>query len=115
MYWPMSTVAEECDQAMRVRYHMTAEQQQLRTTSIDPATHIGVVTLAVGNLERSLAFYTDAIGFALLQRTDGEATLGVPETPLLHLVERAGASPAPQSATGLYHVAILVPTPADLG
>ncbi len=94
---------------------MTAEQQQASATSIDPATHVGLVALTVANLERSLAFYTDAIGFALLQRDEGEATLGVAGTPLLQLTELAGASPAPRRATGLYHFAILVPTRADLG
>ncbi|HEV8193036.1 MAG TPA: VOC family protein, partial [Ktedonobacterales bacterium] len=73
------------------------------------------VALAVADLERSLAFYTDAIGFALQEHGDGEATLGVAGTPLLHLTEIAGASPAPRRATGLYHFAILVPTRADLG
>jgi catechol 2,3-dioxygenase len=94
---------------------MPAEQQHTYTTSIDPATHVGVVALNVANLERSLAFYTDAIGFALLQRGDGETTLGVAGKPLLQLTESAGGSPAPRRATGLYHFAILVPSRADLG
>ncbi len=94
---------------------MTAEHEQTHTAPIDPATHVGVVALKVANLERSLAFYTDAIGFALQQRGDGEATLGVAGVPLLQLTEVAGASPAPRRATGLYHFAILVPTRADLG
>jgi catechol 2,3-dioxygenase len=94
---------------------MTSEQQQAHTASIDPAAHIGVVALTVADLARSLAFYTDAIGFAVLRQGDAEAAFGVAGTPLLQLTERAGASPAPRRATGLYHFAILVPSRADLG
>lgn len=86
--------------------------------TIDPATALGVVSLMVSNLARSVAFYTDAIGFALLQKDDTTATLGVAGHPLLLLTEHAGAQPWPReqrSYTGLYHFAILLPTRADLG
>jgi catechol 2,3-dioxygenase len=86
------------------------------TTAIAPATQIGPVALAVANLERSLAFYTDAMGFAPLERGDATATLGAGETPLLLLAEAPGARAFPgHGVTGLYHFAILVPTRADLG
>lgn len=88
------------------------------TTAIDPATEIGLVSFTVSDLARSVAFYTQALGFALLDQQDGTATLGVAGTPLLLLTERAGAAPWPRegrSYTGLYHLAILLPTRADLG
>lgn len=88
------------------------------TTTIDPATVIGLVSLTVADLDRSVAFYTDAIGLALLGRTDATATLGVAGRPLLLLAERTGARPWPRERrghTGLYHFAFLVPTRADLG
>jgi catechol 2,3-dioxygenase len=84
--------------------------------SIHPETTVnGVVSLSVADLERSLGFYTGPIGLAVLARNGGEATLGVPGNPLLHLVEQPGAGPWTESATGLYHFAILLPTRADLG
>jgi catechol 2,3-dioxygenase len=88
------------------------------TTSLDPATTTGALSLSVADLERSLAYYTTAIGFRLLERTDRTATLGVGEMPLLLLLEQPGAEPWPRggrSYTGLYHFAILLPTRADLG
>jgi catechol 2,3-dioxygenase len=86
------------------------------TTAIDPATTVnGPVSLSVTDLDRSLRYYTGPIGLALLERNGGEATLGVPGQPLLHLVELPGARPWTESATGLYHFAILLPTRADLG
>jgi catechol 2,3-dioxygenase len=86
--------------------------------SIDPATTVGLLSLRVADLERSLAFYTGALGFAVLERRDRAATLGADGTPLLLLAERAGARRFPHdqySYTGLYHFAILLPTRPDLG
>jgi catechol 2,3-dioxygenase len=86
------------------------------TTSIHPDTNVnGIVSLSVTNLDRSLRYYTEAIGLAPLKKGDGQATLGVPGNPLLHLVELPGGRPWTEDATGLYHFALLLPTRADLG
>lgn len=87
-----------------------------RTASIHPDTNVnGIVSLTVTDLDRSVRYYTEAIGLALLEKDDGEATLGVPGNPLLHLVELPGGRPWTEYATGLYHFAILLPTRVDLG
>ena len=81
-------------------------------------TRVGRVILQVANLERSLGFYRDVIGFRELDRSDGVARLGVPSAPdaLLELVERPGVKPVPRGGLlGLYHFAVLLPTRADLG
>ncbi len=44
--------------------------------SIDPATRVGLLSLSVADLARSLAFYTDAFGLQLLEREGDNATLG---------------------------------------
>lgn len=83
---------------------------------IDPGTRIGALALSVANLERSIAFYTEALGFAVLDRTDAEATLGRSQIPLLRLQEQPAARPwTTEGMTGLYHGAILLPSRADLG
>lgn len=85
---------------------------------IDPATQMGLVSVTVADLERSLAYYQEALGFALLDRDATHATLGAGEAPLLLLSAEPGARPWPherRSYTGLYHFAILLPTRADLG
>jgi catechol 2,3-dioxygenase len=95
---------------------MATQHEDSSTSSIHPATRVGPAALAVADLERSLAFYTDALGFALLGREGGRAVLGAGGVPLLVLEEQAGARPFPgYGATGLYHFAILAPTRADLG
>lgn len=74
---------------------------------------MGPVVLVVANLERSLAFYQNVLGCALLARADGSAIVGS-ERPLLLLLERRDASARPAHTTGLYHVAFLFPGRADL-
>jgi catechol 2,3-dioxygenase len=95
---------------------MTAQETGSPAFSIDPATEVGHVSLSVADLERAVAFYTGAMGLAVLDQTESAATLGVAGTPLLLLTARPGARPWPtDGVTGLYHFAILVPTRADLG
>ncbi|HZS93187.1 MAG TPA: VOC family protein [Chloroflexota bacterium] len=88
------------------------------STSIHPDTEVGLLSLSVADLTRSIDFYTGVIGLRLLRRDESSAVLGAGEKPLLILVEQSGASEWPRggrSHTGLYHFAILVPTRADLG
>ena len=78
------------------------------------STQLGPVTLAVADLERSLAFYRDLAGLLVLEHDGSHATLGVSDTEVIHLVEEPAARPAPNRATGLYHTAILYPDRAAL-
>lgn len=82
---------------------------------LDPTTHMGPVTLAVADLDRSLDFYTRILGMEVLEQEAARATVGAGRLPLLHLVEQIGAQRPPARSTGLYHVAILLPSRADLG
>jgi len=92
-------------------------QQQSTSQAIHPDTRIGSVTLHVSQLDRSLRFYEEKLGFRCLERTPGKAVLGTPDAvPLLFLSELPGAiTPQPQWSTGLYHTAILLPSRVDLG
>jgi catechol 2,3-dioxygenase len=82
------------------------------------ATHLGRVRLQVSDLERSLAYYGDVLGFHILDGSSDRATLGAQgdDRPLIELIKRAGASPVPRRGRlGLYHFAILLPDRAALG
>ena len=76
--------------------------------------HIGAVALKVRDLDRLTAYYHDAIGLAVLDRSKGGATLGAGGVPLLHLEHAPAAKPDDTRTAGLYHTAFLVPTRADL-
>lgn len=77
---------------------------------LDPATTLGFAHLLVRDLDRSIQFYTDVIGFTLAAREGESATLtsGGPDA-WLRLTALPDAQSRPPRATGLYHVAILVP------
>ncbi len=78
--------------------------------------HIGQVSLTVRELDRSLAFYRDVLGFSELRR-DGRSSFLGPEggRVIVELHEDMAAIPKPRRSAGLYHFAILVPSRAALG
>jgi catechol 2,3-dioxygenase len=69
---------------------------------------MGAVHLTVADLDRSLAYYRDAIGLRVHDREDGSARLGAGGEDLLVLTEQPGALPA-DGYSGLFHFALLVP------
>ena len=78
--------------------------------------HIGSVSITVRDLERSIAFYRDVLGFRVGKRTDVEAALSADGVrTLVELFERADAVPRPRRCAGLFHFAILVPNRTALG
>lgn len=85
---------------------------------IAAGVRIGHVHLKVSDLERALGFYCGVLGFALTQRYGTQAAFvsagGYHHHIGLNTWESAGGSPPPPGTTGLYHVAILYPTRADL-
>ena len=74
---------------------------------------LGPVHLTVTDLDRSIAFYQDAIGLRLGRRDDPVATMGAGGEDLLVLVEEPGAS-AVGPHSGLYHFALLHPSRDEL-
>lgn len=81
-------------------------------------TRIGHVHLKVSDLERSLAFYRDLLGFELTMMYGDQAAFvsagGYHHHIGLNTWHSKGMPPAPVRAAGLYHTAILYPTRKDL-
>jgi len=78
--------------------------------------HIGRVSLTVSNLERSLQFYREVLGFIETKRQDPVSYLAPPGgRVLIELHERKDAIAKPRRSAGLFHFAILVPSRAALG
>jgi catechol 2,3-dioxygenase len=77
------------------------------------STRLGAVHLTVTDLDRSVAFYQDAIGLRLHRREDPVAAMGAGGEDLVVLVEEQTARRAGRHA-GLYHFALLMPSREEL-
>lgn len=86
--------------------------------TVPAQTRIGHVHLKVSDLDRSLAFYHELLGFAIMQRYGSQAVFvsagGYHHHIGLNTWHSKGAGPAPVNVPGLYHTAILYPTRKDL-
>jgi catechol 2,3-dioxygenase len=83
--------------------------------AIHPDTDVGAVRLTVSDLERSRSFYERALGLRATETDDGTVALGVDgEPPLIELAGDAGAPARPRPSTGLFHLAVLLPSRRDL-
>ena len=89
------------------------------TFTADPGTRVGHVHLKVADLERSIAFYRDVLGFEEQQRFGTSAAFlsagGYHHHLGLNTWESRGGTPPARGTTGLYHVAFLYPDRAALG
>lgn len=81
--------------------------------SIDPAIRIGHVHLKVADLDRSLGFWRDILGFEEQQRFGDRAVFlsagGYHHHIALNTWHSLGATPPPPGHTGLFHAALLYP------
>ncbi len=76
---------------------------------------IGAVRLNVADLDRARAFYEQAIGLRAVDRDASVVRLGVDGgAAIIELAGRPDAPRRPAGSTGLFHLAILVPSRAEL-
>lgn len=88
------------------------------TYKVPAGTRIGHVHLKVADLERSLKFYRDLLGFEL-QQSYGDSAVFISAGGYHHHIglntwHSKNSPPAPVRAPGLYHTAILYPERKDL-
>ncbi len=85
---------------------------------IHPQTRVGHIHLKVADLERSLGFYRDVLGFEVTARLGNSAAFlsagGYHHHIGLNTWESLGGAPPAPGTTGLYHLAILYPTRFEL-
>ncbi|RFZ95234.1 glyoxalase [Mucilaginibacter conchicola] len=85
---------------------------------IPAQTRIGHVHLKVSDLQKSLAFYSDLLGFELVTMYGDQAAFisagGYHHHIGLNTWQSKGAPPAPEYEPGLFHTAILYPERKDL-
>ncbi len=86
--------------------------------NIPPKTQIGHVHLKVADLERSLKFYRDLLGFEVMAWYGDQAVFisagGYHHHIGLNTWMSKNGHPPPRNSTGLFHTAILYPTRKDL-
>ncbi len=85
---------------------------------VSPETRIGHVHLKVADIERSLRFYRDILGFEVMQWYGEDAVFisagGYHHHIGLNTWQSKGAPPAPLRSAGLFHLAILYPERREL-
>ena len=86
-----------------------------------PVQRLNHAVLYVRDLDRSAGFYTEALGFRIVQQIPGRAVFLQAEGSsndhdlgLFAMGDGAGASPAGRATVGLYHLAWEVDTLAEL-
>lgn len=89
-------------------------EQAVAHGRLDGSIQLGPVRLAVGSLMKSVPFYRDVLGLPVRLVADGRTAVGPTAHPLYELGEESAARPRPGHTTGLYHVALLLPTRAEL-
>lgn len=74
------------------------------------------IVLKVLDIEKSIRFYTEIVGFKVLNRKEKEVSLtadGI--NPIITIVEPDNVTPKLPRRTGLYHFALLLPSRFHLG
>lgn len=81
-----------------------------------PITFVSHVHLKVLDIERSLRFYQDVLGFKIYEKSPRAAKLTTDGTTVLLSIEQPQeVTPTSHRTTGLYHLALLLPNRSDLG
>ena len=92
----------------------TSIQTNVKSAPLLPlTTRLGPVRLAVTDRAGALAIWQDVVGLDLLSEAGNELILGAGGKPLI-MLETGASRPVVPRSLGLYHVAIHVPSRADL-
>ena len=83
-------------------------------TNPSPPKRPGAVRLVVADLDRMASFYAEAIGLAPIEGSPSLARLGSDGESVVELSHRPDAPLRPPGTTGLFHLAILVPSRLEL-
>lgn len=95
---------------------MTTSPETSTRSSLPATTHTGQVHLRVSDLERSLGFYRDILGYTVTGVGERSVKLTASPTQLaqIQVDEVTGVPPKPWKSAGLYHAAIRVPSRTEL-
>lgn len=81
-----------------------------------PNIFVNELVLKVTDINRSIRFYTKIMGFSILKKNGKEAILTADGfNPIVTLIEPEDVVPKIPNRTGIYHVAVLLPSSYHLG
>jgi catechol 2,3-dioxygenase len=87
-------------------------------TPIHPMVRPGHIHLRVSDLERSMAFYRDVLGFELIQNSQGTVAFmsagGYHHHVALNTWDSLNGTPPPRGHTGILHIAFTYPSRKEL-
>ena len=86
----------------------------MNPTRLPDTTRIRYVQLRVSNLDKSVKFYSELLGFRAVGKTDSTVSLAAGGEPIILLTEDRTAVQRPGRSTGLFHAAIRVPNRTEL-
>ncbi|WP_127143846.1 VOC family protein [Pelagibacterium montanilacus] len=92
---------------------MATDLAPIATRALVPdTTRLGPVHIAVTDPGRALSIWRDVVGLTVIASAPDRLVLGVDQTPLI-VLHPGARGPVPRGTTGLYHVALHVPTRRD--
>lgn len=107
-----------CRSAPPLHKQSTMDKKDVANYIVPARTDIGHVHLKVSDLQRSLKFYRDLLGFQLTTMYGDQAAFlsagGYHHHIGLNTWHSKGGPPSPPHAAGLYHTAIRYPSRRDL-
>jgi len=87
-----------------------------RQFHIKPNMYVSHIQLKVSDLARSIEYYKNVIGFKVLEQTNNTAYLTADgKTSIVSLLQIENPIPLRRDQTGLYHMALLIPSKKDFG
>ncbi|MDY3048549.1 MAG: VOC family protein [Rothia sp. (in: high G+C Gram-positive bacteria)] len=91
-----------------------AETQATSDQKLPLTTSMGQVRLKVRDMQAVYRYYTQGVGLQELPSPDGAIHLGLGNTPILALEQDSTLRHPARTEAGLFHVAVLFASPADL-
>lgn len=97
---------------------LDTQQQQQPSTPVHPQVRPGHIHLRVSDLDRSIAFYRDVLGFEVIQVSRGRVAFmsagGYHHHIALNTWESLDGPPPAENTTGIYHIAFTYPNRKEL-
>jgi catechol 2,3-dioxygenase len=91
---------------------LTSSRPSPATTTAEDRIVYGAIHLDVSDPERSVAFWSGLIGLQVLSTSEHEVRLGVEGRELL-VLHPGASTPTPRGHSGLYHLALHLPSEAE--